>query len=103
MPFHGGGSAIAFLIVSMGTGLFTFSISTGVNFGKLYLSKKLFISLIWIFRFICLEAFKVNSYFFLLRERAKYVVILIERMGMGLWESWPVLLSPPWRGEVCWL
>ena len=70
----------------MRIGLFTFSISTGVNFGKLYLSKT-FISPIWIFRFICLEAFKVNAYFFLLRERAKYVVILIERMGTGLWES----------------
>lgn len=40
--FSWAGSAIAFLIVSMETGLFTFSISTGVNFGKLYLSKKLF-------------------------------------------------------------
>lgn len=24
-------------------------------------------------------------------------------MGTGLGESWPGLLTPPWRGEVCWL
>lgn len=42
--FLGVGSRIAFFIVSMGSGLSTLSISTGVNFDKLYLLKRLSIS-----------------------------------------------------------
>ena len=42
--FYGWWSVITFLIVSMGIGLYTFSLSTGVCFGKLYLPRKSSIS-----------------------------------------------------------
>jgi hypothetical protein len=62
--------------------LFALSISTEDSFGKLHLSKKLFTSSLWVFKFICPELCKIHCHF---PPSGRDGQVYHDKMEMGLW------------------